>query len=195
MGSFKIWIAGASLVLMGACQQMGDTETAMPRPASVQKSVETTAVVQLVDMESRQVLLEEENGRLLTIVAGPEVRNLAQVEPGDIVMAVHEQSVAVQMAPRSQASSGTQTVVAAARAPEGDRPAAMVGDAVRMVVRIVSFDPQSNLVVFAEPDGFVHSVIVQEPQMQEFARGLNPGDEVEVTFTEAIAVAVVEPAQ
>ena len=28
--------------------------------------------------------------------------------------------------------------------------------------------------------------------MQEFAHGLKPGDEVEVTFTEAIAVGIVE---
>lgn len=49
----------------------------MPQPASAQSSVGTTAVVQLVDMESRQVLLETDTGRLVTIVTGPEVRNLA----------------------------------------------------------------------------------------------------------------------
>ena len=66
----------------------------------------------------------------------------------------------------------------------------------RIVVRIVSFDAESNLVVFSAPDGFVHSVVVEKPEIQEFALGrLTPGDEVEVTFTEAVAIAVIEPTQ
>ncbi len=195
MGTFKCWIAVLSLALVGACQNMEGGSTDAPQSASSVSSVETNAVVQLVDLESRQVLLESESGRLMTIVAGPEVRNLAQIEPGDIVRAVHEQSVAVQMAESGQGAPDTQAVVAVGRAAEGERPAAFAGDAVRIVVRIVSFDPESKLVVFSAPDGFVHSVVVQKPEIQEFALGLTPGDEVEVTFTEAIAIAVIEPTQ
>ena len=131
MGSFKCWIAVLSVALLGACQNMEDGSTDAPQSASSVSSVETNAVVQLVDLESRQVLLETESGRLTTIVAGPEVRNLAQIEPGDIVRAVHEQSVAVQMVERGQGTTDTQAVVAVGRAAEGRSRCRCGGDHLR----------------------------------------------------------------
>ncbi len=182
-------VAVLTLLLTSACQQ------APPQSALSQNTAEMTALVKLVDLEERQVLVEGENGSLHTIIAGPEVRNLAQVSPGDTVKVIYQRSVAVSMASGNQASSGTQMATAAIRAPEGAMPEAVVGEAVRMVVRVISFDADSNLVVFSAPDGFVHSVVVLEPEIQEFARGLEPGDEVEVIFTEALAAAVVAAAQ
>ena len=195
MGSLKLWIAVLGVAALGACQQTDSASTAMPQEASATETIEATAIVKLVDLEERQVLIELENGRLQTILAGPDVRNLEQVEPGDTVRATYKRGVAVKMVGRGEESAPPEAVIAAGRAAEGERPAAMVGDAVRLVVRIVSYDADSNLVAFSAPDGFVHSVVIQEPEIREFARGLKAGDEVEVTFTEALAVAVVETPQ
>jgi Cu/Ag efflux protein CusF len=187
-GSF----AALGLLLIAGCQQAGSTETAAPQPASVVETIEATAIVQTIDLETRQVLLKVEDGRMLTIVADPEVRNLEQVEPGDKVKAVYIQGVAAQMAAPGQAAEGTEVTTGVALAAEGAKPAAVVGNSVRGVVTIVSYYVPSNLVTFASPDGLVHSAVVRKPEMQEFARGLKPGDEVEVTFTEAVAVGIVE---
>ena len=184
-GSFAV----LGLLLIAGCQQ---TETAAPQPASVVETVEAMATVQSLDLLTRQVGLKTEDGRMLTIVAGPEVRNLAQIDLGDKVKAVYIQGVAARLAAPGQAASGTEVTTAIVRAAEGDKPAVIVGESVRTVVTIVSFDAKSNLVTFAAPDGLVRSVVVRKPEMQEFARGLKPGDEVEVTFTEAIAVGIIE---
>lgn len=184
-GSFAV----LGLLLIAGCQQ---TETAAPQPASVVETIEAMATVQSLDLLTRQVGLKTEDGRMLTIVAGPEVRNLAQIDLGDKVKAVYIQGVAARLAAPGQAASGTEVTTAIVRAAEGDKPAVIVGESVRTVVTIVSFDAKSNLVTFAAPDGLVRSVVVRKPEMQEFARGLKPGDEVEVTFTEAIAVGIVE---
>ena len=141
---------------------------------------------------TRKVGLKTEDGRMLTIVAGPEVRNLAQIDLGDKVKAVYIRGIAARMAAPGRAAAGTQMTAGMVRAAEGEKPGAMVGESVSTVVKIVSFDASSNLVTFAAPDGFVRSVIVRKPEMQEFAHGLTPGDEVEVTFTEALAIGIVE---
>ncbi len=194
-GISKCWVAVAGLALLGACETSGGSATAPTEASATIESIETTALVKLVDLEERQVLLEDRNGRLVTIIAGPEVRNLDQVEPGDTVEVAYVRSIAVHMVQPGEATADVQAVVADVRSPEGERPATIKGESVTMLVQIVSYDPDSKVVVFTAPDGFTHSVVVQRPEMQEFALGLSPGDEVEVTFTEALAAAVVETTQ
>ena len=160
-----------------------------PEPASRSQMLETTAVVKSIDLETRHVLIKTEDGRMLTIVAGPDVVNLDQVEPGDRIKASYYESVAVEMA--ADNATGTDAVVAVGRAPEGAKPGAFIGASVRKIVTIVSFDPNTNIVTFTTPDGFPHSLVVK-PEMREFARALKPGDRVDVAYTESLAIGVVE---
>jgi hypothetical protein len=182
----KILLAAAALALAAGCTQTASA----PQPTMVEDTIEATATVTSLDILNRRIGLETEDGRRMTIVAGPEVRNLAQIDIGDKVKAMYIQGVAARLA--APGASGTQMSAAAARAPEGTKPGAMVGETVRTVVTIVSYDDKSKLVTFAGDDGLVRSVVVKKPEMQEFARGLKAGDKVEVTFTEAFAIGVIE---
>jgi hypothetical protein len=60
-----------------------------------------------------------------------------------------------------------------------------------MVVEFVSYDKVSNIATFVAPDGVVETVTVQ-PEMREFAAGLESGDRVDLTMTEAVAVSIQE---
>lgn len=162
-----------------------------PEPVEVSDTVELSAIVQSVDQETRQVLLRGDNGALATIVAGPEVVNLPQLEPGDRVVAIYERSVAVQMAPAGM-SKTTDAAMVSATAPEGSKPAGVAAQEVRTVVTIVNYDQTTRIVTFIDPDGFTHAVRVEKPEMQAFASSFNAGDRVEVVFTEAVAIGVEE---
>jgi len=56
------------------------------------------------------------------------------------------------------------------------------------------FDKKANVIHFYGSDGLARSIPIKSPEGQEFAGKLKPGDEVEVTYTEALAV-TVEPAK
>jgi hypothetical protein len=58
------------------------------------------------------------------------------------------------------------------------------------VVKVVAVDAATNTVEVLGGDGAVRKVRVQDPQAQAFARGLKAGDEVQLTFTEALAVSI-----
>jgi hypothetical protein len=79
------------------------------------------------------------------------------------------------------------------RAEPGQRPAGVVGEAVRVRVRIDAVDAGAGVVTFTGPRGATRTVAVREPAMRDFVRGLRPGDEVDIAYTEALAVRV-EPA-
>jgi hypothetical protein len=80
-----------------------------------------------------------------------------------------------------------------ARANPGERPAGMIVDHDRERVPIEGINLASNAVAFIGSDRVPRTVVVRQPAMREFLRTLKVGDEVEVTFTEAVAVSV-EPA-
>jgi hypothetical protein len=163
--------------------------TPPPQPTMVERGIEASAVVQTVDMSTRQVLLRDNSGRLITFVAGPEVRNLAQVRPGDRVIAEYTEALAVSLAAPGTTAAPSAAVGGVAAAP-GQRPGGAIGSEVKVRVRIESVDPAKNAVTFIGPGGVHRTVVARDPGMQEFVRRLRAGQEVDVTFFEAVAVRV-----
>src|ERR1700722_6477614 len=60
------------------------------KPAVVSTTFQATATVETVDAKTRQILLKRDDGKFVTLVAGPDVRNFAQIKPGDRVYARYE---------------------------------------------------------------------------------------------------------
>jgi hypothetical protein len=161
---------------------------AAAQPAVVVGAEEVRATVETVDQQTRQVLLRGPTGALLTVRAGPEVRNLPQVKSGDQVVLRYAEAVAARIVrPGDPAAESTTTMT---RAAPGERPAGLVVDDIRQRVTIEGVNPANNTVSFIGPDRVPRTVAVRQPAMQDFLRTLKVGDEVEVTFTEAVALSV-----
>jgi hypothetical protein len=164
---------------------------AAAQPGVVVGAEEVRATVETVDQQTRQVLLRGPTGALLTLHAGPEVRNLAQVKSGDQVVIRYAEAVAARIVRPGDPDPESTTTMA--RAAPGDRPAGLVVDNVRRRVTIEGVNPANNTVSFIGPDRVLRTVAVRQPAMQDFLRTLKVGDEVDITFTEAVALSV-EPA-
>lgn len=148
------------------------------------------AVVETVDKETRQILLTGENGRRLSFVAGPDVRNFEQIEPGDRVRLGYYQGVAARMADPDD-PGGAVIVSEADRAALGERPALAAATVTNLVVEFISYDATSAVATFVTPDGIVHSTKLH-PDMRSFAAARKAGDRIEVTIEQAVAVSVDE---
>jgi hypothetical protein len=154
---------------------------------------ETAATVTAVDQAQRLVTVRGPEGNELTLEAGPEVRNLAQVEVGDVVRLSYEQSwMAERIAPDRAPEVAAAATAAAARAAEGERPGVALGAAMTMVVMIESIGPDGRTATFITPDGFLEAIFVRREQSRAFASKLAPGDLVQLTRAETLAL-VVEP--
>jgi hypothetical protein len=163
-----------------------------PDGAVVSRTERAVAIVETIDQERRTVLLQREDGSLVTMRIGPEVRNLGQVKVGDRVVVEHTEAIAAQMA-----RPGEPPVVAAeadVRRPAGARPGAATADAVRVRVTIDQVFGNGDTVSFTGPAGAKRTIAVRNPDMQAFVRRLRPGEQVDVTFLDVVAIRV-EPAR
>jgi hypothetical protein len=199
----KTLVATASLVAClslaaVALAQKSSTAPASTKPASSSKAKPVhhtsttstvTATVVSVDPATRKVNLKGENGAEFDITAGPNVKNLAQVKPGDIVTATYTESVGYVVkkdgATGTTASQGTTTAAA------GEKPAAVSTSKTTVTVKITAIDPKVPSVTFKGPQGTTHTVKVEDPEKLE---GVMVGDMVEITYTEALSLKVHTPA-
>ena len=181
--SFALATALAGLALAGCAGVQPSTRT-----AASGETVVAQATVESVDQATRQIVLVTPDGQRESFVAGPEVRNLAQIEKGDTVTLGFHDSVVLSMAAPDTAQG---TVAGAARAPKGARPAGGVVVATDVVVTVVSYDARSGFATFRTDDGVIHRATVP-PELRTFAERAAPGSRVLVSLTDAVAVSVTE---
>jgi hypothetical protein len=182
------WLA-LSLAFTGAiCASCRQT----PEPVVRDELQEMTATVEAVYLPTRMVVLRDDHGGEAAVVVGPEVQNLEQVEVGDKVTVSYYQGIAAAVKKPGESAGSTEPEVAQSevRAGPGQRPAGAIGQAVTATVTIESVDTSLDTVTFRRPDGIVRTVAIQSPEGRKFIHQLRRGDQVEVTYTEALAVAV-----
>ena len=179
----------AGLLLSLGCSQQEEAPAA-PLSAQRETMLNTGAVVEHVDQSTRVVRLRTMDGKELTVLAGPEVRNLAQVSAGDTVRLSYYESVTARMAEPDAGGPATTSVVTS-RAPEGSTPGGLVRATTDVVVEFLAYDPATGVVTFKTPEGVTQTVEVN-PAMREFAAARRPGERVAVQITNAVAASIVE---
>jgi hypothetical protein len=178
------------MLLLGACS------STPPEPFAREETQEASATVEAINLDTRMISLRDADGRLFTVHVPPAARNLAQVNVGDRVVVRYQQALAAELRRRGDGTGETEAPVVETgfgRAAAGAKPGAVAGVETRQTVRITTVDTKNHVVGFYGSDGLARSLPVRSPQGQEFISKLKKGDEVELTYTEAMAVSV-EPA-
>jgi hypothetical protein len=183
------WIVAAGLGLLGlttaAFAQGTAAPASPPKGAAVLSTVEVTATVIKIDHKTREVTLKAADGREATFVADPAVKNLDQVNKGDVITATYTEAVAYEV--RKGGTPGAQSTVGAAGAPIGSKPAGVIGQTTTVTVGITAIDAKAPSVTFKGPDGKTQTVKVKSADRLQ---GVKVGDTVDITYTEAVAVKV-----
>jgi hypothetical protein len=148
-----------------------------------------TATVEAIDQATRMVTLRGPDGSF-TLQAGEHVRNLSQVKVGDKVTVEYYEGLIAELLPPGTAPSEMKVAEGITRAPVGGTPAGAMGKAVTATVVIEHVDALRNTVFFKGPLGKTRVVKAVKPEFQAMLRKLKPGDKVNLTYFEAIAVSV-----
>ena len=158
--------------------------------AAAVKISAVTATVSAIDVATRMVTIVGPDGKSFVVQAGKEVRNLDQLKVGNKVTVEYYEGLVAEIARPGAAPDEVKMSGAVARAPLGERPAGAVGEAITATVVIEYVDTLRNVVHFKGPLGKTRIVKVMRPQFREMLKTLKPGDQVTLTYFEAVAVSV-----
>jgi hypothetical protein len=161
-----------------------------PGKAGAVRAVEVSASVVGIDKATRTVTLKGPKGEMFDIVASDEVKNFDQIKVGDTVVARYAQALTLELKKTKVAAGGPVMREEAAKAKAGERPAVAGARQVTVIADVVAVDPKASTITLKGPKGKVVVLDVQNPDQFKVVK---IGDQIEVTYTEALALSV-EPA-
>ena len=186
-----IAVAVMSIAAGTAVAQTGGVAAVKSEPGkvTVAEAVRITASVEALDKAKRLVTLKGPEGNTFVVQAGPEVKNFDQIKVGDLVVARYVEALTLELKPGGgQIRERTERENAVAAKP-GQAPGAAAGRQVTVIADVMSLDAAKQTVRLRGPQRTV-DLKVRDPNQFKL---IKVGDQVEATFTEAVAIAL-EPA-
>jgi len=175
-------VVGGLLLGLAAC--------ASTRPTAHQTALEQEAVVivEAIDVTNRRVTVREASGDTLTVYVDKSNTAFPQAKVGDQVRIRFVESMAFELKKSGEPSKGYQVTEASSR-PTAGKPSAATASEVKTTVKIEAVTQGGSKVTFTGPRGR-RTVQINDPSLREYAGQLKPGDNVEVTYKEALALSL-----
>jgi Cu/Ag efflux protein CusF len=156
----------------------------------VADSVKVRGTIDAIDKEKGTVTLKGPAGRTITL----EVRDRSKLEAikvGDPVVATYVEAVAFQVRKAGTAAPGASVQETRASSKPGETPAGAIGREIAVTATITALDKEARTVSITGPLGRTETFKVRDPKNLE---GVQVGDLVDITYTQALAVALDKPA-
>ncbi len=162
----------ASVLMLGCASQanntgdlMGETGESSIAVKGIPGGIDTRvtqlkATVKAIDYKTRQVTLEDEQGRQKTLTVGPEAVNFNQVEKGDTVNIAYVEELVVFLKEKG-APSHSGVAALAGRAPEGSKPQAVIAETVELTAVVTDVDLDNHTATLKFPSGVTRVVPVR----------------------------------
>lgn len=168
----------------------GQENTKSEKPAIVDAVVTVVeATVEEIDHKSRMVTLKGPEGKYVEVEIDEAVKNLPQVEKGDVVTVESVEAVSIQVLPKGAAVPGLSAIGAEASAEPGEKPAGVAMKEITLVTVIDAIDLEQQLVTLKGAEGKTKTFKARNP---ERLAQVEIGDTVMITITTAIGISVTE---
>ena len=188
---FASTVVAAALAVSPAIAQTGAVVAGKaPGKVAIAETIKATATITAIDAATRAVTLKGPKGNEVVVTAGPEVKNFAQLKVGDQVNVEYVESLALELKKGGGAPVAATVKEGAAAAKPGERPGAVGGRQVTIVADVIDVNAATQMVTLKGPQRTVE-LKVRDPEQFKL---IKKGDQVQATYTEAMAIAVTPAA-
>jgi Cu/Ag efflux protein CusF len=157
------------------------------QPKSQGAAVSETVTIVAIDSTNRIVTVKDKSGEVDSIYAGPEVQRFGELKVGDKVTFRYYESVVYQIqkpgATPPPAATGDAGIVRGT----GSKPGATISKQITATVTVTAIDIKVPSVTIKMDDGSVTSFKVED---KKALTGVKVGDQVQITYTQALAISV-----
>jgi hypothetical protein len=183
MAAMKAIMCAAGLIAAAAI--------ASAQPKTVTKPGETmkvTATIQQIDATARRITFRNADGTEDTVVAGPEVQRFDELKVGDKVKMTYYESTVYQLRKGGSSKSSSE---AGSIIPGGRKlPGGTIARQTIQTVTVKAVDPSVPSITITTSDG---RTVTRKVDKKSYLNGVQPGDKIDITYTEAVLVSVERP--
>jgi len=158
-----------------------------PAPVYSGQTLTTRGTIESIDRETRTIVIKDEDGRMSSLRAGPDIANFDQLENGNKVTARYAQATLVSLGNTGEAPKPQVETQSSQHSSAQPKPALRGARHTRLMGEISEIDTKHNRLRLLTPKG--ESVLMAVPDTKKLT-GLKEGDEVVATYIEAFALAV-----
>lgn len=144
------------------------------------------AEITAIDTGSRLITMKTGNGNVIELVAGPDVRNFAQLRVGDRVGAEYQQVLSMNL----KKGGGVRSTVednAEIRAKAGEKPGGAVAQKIDFVADVTAVDKKASTVTLLGARGNVVTLKINDKKVMA---QIKKGDQVEGSYVQLLAILV-----
>ena len=194
----------ATIGLLSAYATRGLAQTpappAAPPPAATSEAkpamgearqITVRGTISAVDKDKSTVTLKGPKGRTVTLGVEDPAK-LAALKVGDPVVGTYIEAIAIEVKKAGSAARGATVEERRAGSKPGENPAGAMARQVSVTATITAVNKQAPSVTIKGPKGNVETIRVKDAGN---LANVKPGDLVEVTYTQALAVALDKPAK
>ncbi len=153
-----------------------------------QDKVTASVTIKAIDPATRSVTLRAENGDEDTYTVGPEVKRFNQLKVGDTITATYYESLVFQVR-KPDAPAAASGAVAGGGRLEGV-PGGAIGTRETTTVTVKAVDMNVPSITVTTADGRTLTRKIAEKKNLE---GVNPGDKIDITYTQGLVVSAEPP--
>ncbi|BCZ85677.1 hypothetical protein PTKU64_93520 (plasmid) [Paraburkholderia terrae] len=153
--------------------------------ATVTGTTKVTATVVEIDPATRTVTLKDKKGHIVDVEVGEEARNFDQLKVGDVVTTEYREAMSLSLSKTSGPRSASERTMEQRSSP-GAKPGGTIGREITVMADVVAVNAKAKTVTLKGPHNTV-DVIVEDPEQM---KNIRKGDQVQVVYTEAVAISV-----
>jgi Cu/Ag efflux protein CusF len=179
-------IVAATASLNASAQTSGAVVDRQPGRVGIAQAVDVTATISGIDAAKREITLKGPDGKEVTMVAGPEVKNFSQLKVGDKVDIQYVEALVLELKKGGGLPVARTEKADLVTAKPGETPGAKGARQVTIVGDVINLDPTTQTVTLKGPERTAELKVRDKKQFDLISKG----DQIEATYTEALAVAV-----
>src|SRR4051812_28113428 len=181
-----LFSAAAFLSLLGS---VGITQGQVDQGIDVVDVIRASGTVTKIDAAKRKISVDLDDGKHKTIKIDKSVRNFDQIKVGDKLKLAFTEEMLVAVG-KSSDPVGADGAGMVAVAPKGAKPGGMMVETASMTGKIVSVDPEKHHLTIQDTDGKDRKLKISKKATN--LDELKPGETIEVTVTDALAIEIVK---
>lgn len=183
--------AGAIVATIAALG-LAASSAALAQPAPVLQNTQKASgkvTVVSVDPATRRLVVRKESGETESLKVPPEVRNFQNLKPGDTITATYYLATEFALSPPNKPLPEDTETIIAARAKQGELPAAVIANRVVVTGAVLAVDTQAHTLKVVSPQGGqVRTFAVASPEGRRLMGQLKPGDKITAYITEGLLI-------